>query len=64
MKDQVIIITLHEDFELCAHDASGDGEPRLLFGVPVQPDGSREEAVHAVVDAVRDRLLELFNDEE
>lgn len=52
------------------HDAGGSvyaydvrsSPPRMILGFDVQPGESREDAVHAVVDAVRDRLLGVVND--
>lgn len=57
MTERTIRIVVH-DVGLIAYD----DDQRVVLGVDVQDDESREDAVHDVVDAVRERLLEWFND--
>lgn len=61
-ENPVIMITTHADFGVYAYDVRG-AQPRMILGHDVQPGESRDDAVSAVTDAVRERLAESFSGE-
>lgn len=59
MKHQQIMITVSGGFEVVAYRVDGN-EPDVLRGAAIQEGEDDEEIVDAILDAVRERLLEVL----
>ena len=62
MEHQQIMITVSDGFEVVAYRVD-TGEPDVLRGAAIQEGENDEEIVDAILEAVRERLLEVLTEQ-